>query len=246
MQPQKKQLEILLMDYFRECYHDFPGGMVTPSESPDFVVKLNAKKQLGIELTRLNPFNAGPPDKYELKQIQTRDKIIASAQAAFEYTSPLRLFVKFLFSAKHHVTEEWELAIAARLARSIRQAVAGRHPASFFRESIPSEKLPEGLESLLVVHHPALEVSIWERSNNLGVSNNVVADIRKSIFKKDTKLGLYQKQRLNHYWLLITTDRLRGVKSYNLSGKILNHTFQSRFQKVFLFDLMRSDVFQLV
>ena len=106
--------------------------------------------------------------------------------------------------------------------------------------------MPEGLEALLVVHHPGLQVSVWERSNNLGISEDVVADIREAIHKKDEKLIHYQKQRLNYYWLLITTDRLRGVRNYNLPNKIMNHTFHSRFQHVFLFDLIKSDVFRLV
>jgi len=91
-----------------------------------------------------------------------------------------------------------------------------------------------------------LEMAVWERSNNLGVSNNVVDDIRNAIHKKDEKLRLYQKQKLNYYWLLITTDRLRGVKNFNLVNKIMNQKFESRFQHVFLFDLIKSKVFELV
>ena len=92
-----------------------------------------------------------------------------------------------------------------------------------------------------------MQISAWERANNLGVSNDVVDDIKCSIHKKDEKLlRLYQKQRLNYYWLLIFTDRLHGVKSFNLSEKIMNHEFRSEFQHVFLFDLVKSGVFQLV
>ncbi|MDD2381587.1 MAG: hypothetical protein PHV35_07795, partial [Mariniphaga sp.] len=117
---------------------------------------------------------------------------------------------------------------------------------SFFSESVSSDLLPAALDGLLVIQDPVLDVSIWERSNNLGVSENVVADIHEAIRKKDEKLQIYQKHRLNYYWLLITTDRLRGVKSYRLSEKIMNSSFQSRFQQVFLFDLIKSTVYQLV
>ena len=40
MQADKKQIEILLIDYFREYYEEFPKGKVVPSESPDFIVKM--------------------------------------------------------------------------------------------------------------------------------------------------------------------------------------------------------------
>jgi len=117
----------------------------------------------------------------------------------------------------------------------------------FFREIIPVDLLPEGLDEILIVNHPVMQTSAWERANNLGVSNDVVDDIRRAIHKKDEKLHrLYQKQRLNYYWLLITTDRLHGVKTFNLPEKIMNHEFHSEFQHVFLFDLIKASVYQLV
>ena len=246
MQPDKKQLEVLLMHYFRECYPGFPKGRLIPWESPDFILTLKSRNNLGIELTRLNPLNARLPDDTELASNHTQERIIEFSQDLFEESSDLKLFVKFLFSESYTIPKEHTLSVAVKLANSIRKAVLHKNPGSFFKESVSAEFLPQGLESMLIVHHPELDVALWERSNNLGVSENVVADIREAIHKKDEKLRLYQKQRLNYYWLLITTDRLRGVKSYNLPNKIMNHTFHSRFQHVFLFDLVKSDVFQLV
>lgn len=246
MQPEKKQLEVLLMNYFRECYPDFPKGSLVPSESPDFILTLKSRNNLGIELTRLNPLNAKEPDETELSKNKFRERIIESAKGLFEGTSSLKLFVKFLFSENEHIAEEREISVSVQLANIVRQTVANKNSRSFFREHLSANALPDGFEALLVVHHPEMQVSFWERSNNLGVSEDVVADIRQAILKKDEKLRHYQKQRLNYYWLLITTDRLRGVKSYNLPNKIMNHSFQSRFQHVFLFDLIKSDVFHLV
>jgi hypothetical protein len=246
MQSEKKQLEIALMHYFRDCYPDFPKGKMTPSESPDFIVTLKSRNALGIELTRLNPINAQTPDKQELTQQKSEEDIIETARQIFESNSPFRLFVKFLFSGNETIEDDRKLILAVQLANIIRQSVENKTTASFFRKTLDSGSLPRGIESILIVNHPALNNSFWERSNNLGVSKNVVADIRETIQKKDKKLMLYQKQRLNYYWLLITTDRLRGVKSYNLHNKILNHNFQSRFQRVFLFDLIKSNIFELV
>jgi hypothetical protein len=246
MQPDKKQLEILLMHYFRECYPGFPKGKMMPSESPDFIVTLKSRNALGIELTRLNPVNAHEPNNQELSQQKLKEEIIENAQQIFENNSSFRLFVKFLFSGNETIGDERKLILAVQLANIIRESVENKNPSSFFRETLNSGSLPRGIESLLIINHPALKNSFWERSNNLGVSKNVVADIREAIQKKDKKLMLYQKQRLNYYWLLITTDRLRGVKSYNLPNKILNHNFQSRFQRVFLFDLIKSNIFELV
>jgi hypothetical protein len=246
MQEEKKQLEILLMDYFRSVYPEFPTGSAVPSESPDFIVKMKNKHLLGIELTRLNPANALVPDTQQRGEIAFREGIIQGAKELFEYHSEVRLFVKFMFSEHKKISKEREISVIAQVSNLLRNKIQSKKENSFYKITILKNELPEGLNGILMVHHPKLETSIWERANNLGISNNVVDDIRKSIHKKDEKLRLYQKQHLNYYWLLITTDRLRGVKTYNLSNQILNHNFQSRFQHVFLFDLMKSKVLQLV
>lgn len=246
MQPVKKQLEILIVNYFRESFADFPKGIIKPSESPDFILSLRSKNQLGIELTRLNPGNASPPDDAYLLESESRDRFIDFVKEIVEKHVSHQLFVKFLFSDHKKINTENEMMAAVKTAGKIREKLSGKKHESFFRVLLTSSELPDGLNEVLIVNHPALQVSVWERSNNLGVSNDVVDDIRNSIRKKDEKLKLYQKQRLNFYWLLIITDRLRGVKSFNLQNKIMNHKFNSRFQHVYLFDLLKANVILLV
>lgn len=246
MHPDKKQLEILLMEYFRESYTDFPKGIVTTSESPDFIVSFKNRHLLGIELTRLNPGYAVPQTSQEIAATTSRERIIELARELFEKHLHHCLFVKFLFSEKVIIDADREMILAVQLSSIIREKVKDKKRNSFFKILLTQPELPEELESVLIVNHPGLKNSFWERSNNLGVSTNVVEDIRNAIHKKDEKMRLYQKQRLNYYWLLIFTDRLRGIRSYNLAEKVRNHKFESRFQHVFLFDLVKSDIYQLI
>lgn len=246
MQPDKKELEILLINYFRNCYEDFPRGQLTPSESPDFILKMKNQRELGIELTRLNPVNKSIFNDNQQAQILVSDQIIGLTKDLFEQNSDFKLFVKFLFSEDKIILKEKQIWIAVQTANLVRQVVKNKNSDSFFKESVAGQLLPEGLDEILIINHPVMQISAWERSNNLGISNDVVFDIRHAIHKKDEKLRLYQKQRLNYYWLLITIDRLRGVKNFNLPEKIMNHEFQSNFQQVFLFDLIKSDIYRLI
>lgn len=41
------------MHYFRESYPEFPKGRLLASESPDFILRVNRKTSVGIELTQL-------------------------------------------------------------------------------------------------------------------------------------------------------------------------------------------------
>lgn len=55
----KKEKEITTIRYFRDKYPEFPKGKLVPSESPDFILKGNAKTSIGIELTHLVDHNNG-------------------------------------------------------------------------------------------------------------------------------------------------------------------------------------------
>ncbi len=246
MQVDKKQLEFLLVHYFRESFSDFPKGELTASESPDFIITLRNRHQLGIELTRLHSANHVYPDTAFQNENLLYDRLVAKVQELVEKDLPHRMFVKFLFSGNHDLQTESELITAVHMANAIRREASLKHHHSFFRFNIPASRLPKGIDDVLVVNHPALLTPVWERANRLGVSDNVVDDLLQSILKKEEKLRLYQKQKLNYYWLLIFTDRLRGVKNFNLPNKLHNHHFESRFQHVYLFDLMKSQIFELV
>ena len=242
----KKQLEILLLEHFRKSYAEFPKGIITPTESPDFIVSFRNHHLLGIEMTRLNPGNLALQTPEQIAETVSRENFIELTREIFEKHLPHKLFVKFLFSKKVKVGESREMMTAVKISSIIREKVKGLNNKEFFKVSLIQSELPEELESVLIINHPEFKTSVWERSNNLGVSTDVVEDIRRAIHKKDEKMRLYQKQRLNYYWLLIFTDRLRGIKSYHLAEKVKNHKFESRFQHVFLFDLVKSDIYELI
>lgn len=246
MRPEKKQLEHLIIRYFREYCKSFPKGKVVASESPDFILKIKSRLNLGIELTRLNPQNAKTLSSKELNRDKFRDEIIVRAKNIFNQSSSENLFVKFLFSDKIEIKPESALVVSARLTNLVRNALQNKNTNSFFRESITGSSLPGGIDEILIIHESGFKTSVWERSNNLGVSENIIEDIRQTIINKDKKLKFYQKKKLTNYWLIINIDRLRGTKNYQLRNTIENVSFQSDFEHVFLFDLMRAECHQLV
>jgi hypothetical protein len=46
--------EILILELFRKYYAEFPKGKLVKSESPDFILRINSRKSIGIEITRLH------------------------------------------------------------------------------------------------------------------------------------------------------------------------------------------------
>lgn len=238
----KKQLEILLINYFRECYPDFPKGNIIASESPDFVVKLKNRKKLGIELTRLHSSNI----QVAARHSEVSSELIEISRELFERSSNWKLFVKILFSEKKFIGEERILSVSALLVNLIRKTTSSKNSGSFFHEILNYKQLPFGLQEILIVHHPGMRGSIWEEANNLGISNNILDDIEQVIRKKEQKLALYRKQQLDENWLLINSDRLQTTKSYNIPNQLLKQDFKSEFDRVVVFDLMKKYLFEWI
>ncbi|MBN1819930.1 MAG: hypothetical protein JXR31_09500 [Prolixibacteraceae bacterium] len=241
---QKKQLERLLIDLFKENYPDFPKGKIIESESPDFIVERSVKFSVGIELTRLYPESQVVSDQGRIKQYEIQDELIDKIREQFEGKSSLNCFVKIQFDESIPVTLERILSLSVRISRLIIDATV------IFKKGKPGQliitkELPDGIRSLLVFAHPGLNYSVWERSNNLGISSNLPEDIQHSINKKDDKLKLYERKHLSQYWLLITTDHLCQQKPVNISNILRKNKFLSDFDKVFILELFNLKSYML-
>ncbi len=242
----KKQIENLLVAGFRAFYPEFPKGNLVPSESPDFIMRTTNNRYLGIELTRLHSGITGITSDAEKSRIKREEEIVEKAADIFSSSSDIPLFVKFLFSKHPEVSPERILSVSAQAVQVIRKETGKQTRDDFISLLIADKNLPAGIKSILVLRQPGLIESVWERANNLGISDDIITDIRFSIKKKDEKLRIYHKRKLNLYWLLVIADRLQGISSFSIENKIQNHEFNSRFQHVFLYELMRERVFRLV
>lgn len=70
--------------------------------------------------------------------------------------------------------------------------------------------------------------------------------ITATLKNKSDKYKLYQQKNMIAIWLLIHTDFIEGSKSYNVHNKLNNWKFESKFDKVFLFDLFEKRIEQLI
>lgn len=240
----KKQVEVLLMEYFRCTYPEFPKGRLIPSESPDFILGLKNRLSVGIEITRLYPSDQKnillPPESTSI-EMKFIDKV--RELTGGYYSQPL--FVKFLFHKGCTINESHILSAAIMTSVAIRNKLTHKK-ADFFQLIIPDKELPSFLKSVLVMRHTLLETPLWEKANHQGVSNHIATDTSNAIQKKDEKIKLYQSKNLHNYWLLITTDQLEAYSNVNIRNQIIHNKFNSLFHKVFLFELMKAKVFQLV
>jgi hypothetical protein len=240
----KKQIELLLLEYFRQLYPYFPKGKIIPSESPDFILNHSISRTIGIELVRLHPANLKSSREFPLYS-GLEDRIPEMVRNLVGETELRKLFVKFLFSGTPVYDELRLSVVATHTARVIINGIPEKSRTFFFRKFSGRELMPE-IETVLVIYHPELKTPVWESANHSAATSDIVSDINYSIQKKEEKIHLYLSHQLDLCWLLITTSHLHSSKSFNIDNKIDNHPFHSEFQRVFLLETMKARIIELV
>jgi hypothetical protein len=62
---------------------------------------------------------------------------------------------------------------------------------------------------------------------------------------KNEKLRLYQKKKLNEYWLIISVNDLHSWNRINIHNKLIIWVFKTGFNRVFLFNTIDGKVLEL-
>ena len=65
----------------------------------------------------------------------------------------------------------------------------------------------------------------------------------EKIESKEGKLSLYRKKKLNELWLIIVADTFERSASFNIRNQIEAWNIESRFDKVFLFEVRGNAVY---
>ncbi|MEZ5197947.1 MAG: hypothetical protein R2764_16645 [Bacteroidales bacterium] len=117
----------------------------------------------------------------------------------------------------------------------------------YFRES--RDDFPQG--KLVVSESPDFMLRI-NRKKAFGIeltrlpeSPNFVDALFEIMGKKEQKINHYRGKGFIEIWLIIYTNDLKKVNSFNLDNKINNLAFQSSFSKVFLFDLFERQIYDI-
>ncbi len=102
-----------------------------------------------------------------------------------------------------------------------------------------SRKYKVGIEFTRVIQ-PALKDSEFTAYQAPPLSKEYLVE---KIQSKENKLPLYQKKKLNTLWLILVADTFERSTSFNIHNQIEAWNIESRFDKVFLFEVMGNNVY---
>ena len=237
----KKTLEHLFIDEISTLYKDFPVGTIICHEGPDFLINQNAFI-LGIEVENYIRGQSSEGSKKRQREMILKN-LIDNAKSVFESSCSIPLFASFVWFPDRQPQQTMMKSFAESIAIIIADHIPSEVSALETVEYEELENLPIGdyLHSIRI--NRTNKHSSWV-SDGGDFTEMRIGEIEWLISSKNSKIDQYLLT-CDKVWLIIVADG-EYISSYvDLTPDIINHPYQSKFERILFYDRVRRMVFQL-
>ena len=239
----KNQEEIQLLRYFKYFYEDFPKGKISKQESPDFILSTSKHYSIGIELTKLFLQKKKSESEYFVPLFEEeKQDLIYRVKTLFKENHDFDISAHFDFSDKYYEINMDLSLLALEVYDSIAFRIKRWSSNDRFYTKIKSEKLPDWLHSIDLIHFPEDRISKWVSCKVNVPTAHFYESLKHSIDHKESKLKLYEKNWCDQYWLLVVAECLNCATPFDIIRQIERWKFESGFHKIFLFELFEQKI----
>jgi hypothetical protein len=230
-----KDLETFWLDRAMTVRPDLLSGLVTPGESPDFVVT-TGDRRIGVEVTR---FTAAPrpgpnPDQQEGLQYRA----LADARRLFDAMSHTPLRVQAIFSRVPFVTKQAVRACSRALASYLAERAAPLPVWSGVEWHGDDVDLPPQLGGVHATVVPEARFAHWTPANAGWVRQATETELKTIVSAKDAKIDHY-RQAAGELLLLIAFDgRPKLGRSIYPPDEPVPFTVSTKFDRVLCLDVL--------
>lgn len=243
---EKKSEERSILEYFSRVYDDFPGGKIMESESPDFIVSPGPKQRIGIEITRLAQAKV-QNEKYFPARINNHENDILHEARKIYYAkeNSIPLFLSVAFRNELLADDDNIRKIALDLVEDVHEYTKNLDPGSLFSFIVNDPLASDYIDFIEGAHFPGVDLSTWINAGGYRIPAFNREYLVRKIHSKEKKLPLYRKSNLNFIWLILVTDSLHRVASFNIHNQLEAWHVNSEFDRVFLFPVIESKVYEI-
>lgn len=240
----KKERERSLLNEFKSIYSDFPNGQIIESEEPDFLVPT----EMGITGIELVDYVRGQGKNGSVlrRDEKLRERIANEAKVEFEASHQVPLMVLFSWYGHRRLSKADVKPLAGSAAELVERCI----PQETFgdlhvgREQLVGTPLEEFVPFIRITRVRTTDQSLWS-STESGWIDVFVGELQELISLKDAKIDVYL-QNCASPWLMIIADRGYVSSSVALSDTVKQYPFQTRFDRVILWDRLNQSVITLV
>lgn len=238
----KKDVEVHYFERFKALLPDFPQGVVTSSEEPDFLVTRQGST-VGIELTELHreaPAGTTPQQASEAM----RHRVVARAQELYTAAGHPLVRATVLMNGRHIKRKDVEtlaIAITDIAKRNIPEPNSSSHESYDWTNR---SYFPEILDSVAVHRLDAITENFFSCPGSTWVASLSSADIDRALVAKESKYSAY-RTRCDTAWLLINADIGPMSTWFQFDAAALTVPFVSSFDRVFVLRHFGSELYEL-
>lgn len=228
----KKALERSFLAEIAAIYPDFPSGIITNTERPDFLV-LGESYITGMEVVGYVR-GQGHGGSVDRRNETLRQEIAEEARQVFESSHSDPLMVRFLWHSAQHLRKSDVPDIGASAAKIVGQNI----PQSLFDSTriagneLVDTALQEFVSSISVTR--VRNQALWS-SVDAGFVSVPASELQELLASKNAKVQDYL-QRCDEVWLLIVADGRYISSTADLPEDIQQVHFRSAFRKVLFYD----------
>jgi hypothetical protein len=231
----KKDIERYHLELFRETCSDFPLGMITDSEEPDFVID-NGAAAIGIELTELYreaPESGRPMQAWE----KLAEVLVEEACSIHKLRGGPVLTVRVEFDLGSKFGRARRSEVASKLAELVLASCpAIGDDVKLENEYDDLDAFPEEITRIRIQRSPYRSRAHWSAPRAAFIPRLNVELLQERIDEKNKRAAVYRK-RTPEIWLVVIYNlSLSLASSFERCGEAFTQTYRSDFDRTFMLD----------
>jgi hypothetical protein len=208
------------------------------NEAPDFILK-SQSHVICLEVTELfRTYEEGKPPRQAIENKRERIITLASSIWNQHHYPNLEISVSFPLSDSYPKTDI--LHLANQLVDIVSRNIPPTKSYNIIDAETEGNDFPEDIESISVWNLPIYNQCSWSASDVSLIPSIDKSLIQSSISKKQN--ADYRVGKSSETWLLIVADGARLSSNFDFPQFILEETYTTSFDKVYLFDTLRKRV----
>ena len=242
----KKVKERNCLERFRQAYPGFPQGPIEDSERPDFLVR-SPGRTVGIDVVDYVR-GQGPKDgSPELRLEKLGERIAAEAGRAWAERRGDPVDIWFFFRPDALPDKASVRALVSSLVEFVSSNTppANSGAVEFHDTQLAGGTLEGVVDRVRILRRPGAESSLWMYTPKASFISVAQEEIQRLIDNKSGLVDAYLR-KCHSVWLLIVAY---WGSSLARSGRPFDdaqdHTFHSRFERVFFFNMENGSVLDL-
>jgi hypothetical protein len=230
-----KDLETFWLNRAMAVRPDLLSGLVTPGESPDFVVT-SGDRRMGVEVTR---FTAAPrPGPNPDQQEGLQHRVLNDARRLFDGMSRTPLRVQAIFSRVPFATKQAVRACSRELASYLAERAAPLPVWSGLEWHGDDVDLPPQLGGVHATVVPEARFAHWTPANAGWVRQATETELATIVGAKDAKIDRYRDIAGELALLIVFDGRPKLGRSIYPPDEPVLFTISTRFDRVLCLDVL--------